>query len=403
LNRYAIEKKNQKSSTHKNLNICLLTASFLPKVGGLEMAVHNLATALTRLGHYVVVVSPRSSKDKTDIPKNYFVYQFGFRGSNRLQLTSLLAVSTLFYVVKKFRIDVIHVHDVYAPGKWIRYFRAFVKNIPVIGTPHGDDIQCLPTLKYGRRLYPKIDKAIRRNVKSFTLLTAISQSVRSELMEILGDSAIIRSIPNGIWTSRFERNANRIKVREQYGIPIDSIALISVGRNVPVKGFEFGLRAVAKVVSQGHRISYVLVGRDMSSIVNKACEYGIADYVFTPGQLPADQVSDLYLASDIYINTSLMESFGITTLEAMCAGLPCVVTDVPGNKDIVSTEYGLLVSHTSEEALINAICFLLDNPACRRSLGNKAHFVALNYDWLKIAGSYVDAYEEAIVGFSRLS
>ena len=360
------------------------------------MVVHNLATALTQLGHNVVVVAPGSRGDKTDMSYKYVVFKFGFRGSTRLRLTSLLAVFTLLYVVKKFAIDVIHAHDVYAPGQWVHIFQRFQNNIPVIGTPHGDDIQKFPSLKYGRRLDPEIDKVIRRNVKNFTLLTAISRSIHSELTEILGRDAGVKNIPNGIWTSYFQKKVDRVKIREKYRIPIDSIALISVGRNVSIKGFEFGLRAIVRIVNAGYKIAYILVGRDMSSVADKAREYGISDFVFIPGQLPPDQVFDLYQASDIYINTSLMESFGITTLEAMCAGLPCVVTDVPGNRDIVSTEYGLIVPHTSEDALINAIRLLLDNPTYRSILGNKAHLAALNYDWLNIASRYVDAYEEAI-------
>ena len=40
------------------MNICLLTSTFLPLVGGLEIVVHNLATALTDLGHHVYLVTP---------------------------------------------------------------------------------------------------------------------------------------------------------------------------------------------------------------------------------------------------------------------------------------------------------------------------------------------------------
>ena len=204
-----------KVTKFKSLNICLLTSSYFPKIGGLEMVVHNLAAALTRMGHQVVVVAPNSGDYKTEI--SYFVFKFGFRGSTRLRLTSLLAVSTLFYVVKKFKIDVIHVHDVYSPGKWIRYFQWLQNNIPIIGTPHGNDIQKSPTLKYGRRLDPKTDKVILRNVKSFTLLTAISQSIHRELKLILGNDAVIKKIPNGIWTSHFELNVDRVKTRKKYG------------------------------------------------------------------------------------------------------------------------------------------------------------------------------------------
>jgi glycosyltransferase involved in cell wall biosynthesis len=378
------------------LNICLLTASFLPKVGGLEMVVHNLATALTQQGHNVVVVAPKSRGNKTDISSMYAVFKFGFKGSTRLHLTSMLAVTTLFYVVKKFAVDVIHVHDVFAPGNWIRYFQRFKNDTPVIGTPHGEDINRFPALKYGRRLDPKIDKIIHRNIKDFTMLTAISQSVCSELTEISGNDAVIKNIPNGIWTSKFGLNVDRSSIRKKYGIPSDSVAAISVGRNVPVKGFEFGVRALAKLINSGCKISYILVGRDMNSLIKMAAELGIKDMVITPGQLGVNDVAALYHASDIYVNTSHMESFAITTLEAMCSGLPCVVTDVPGNRDLVSSDYGILVPPGSVHALANTIGSLVDNPSYRKRLGEKARLVAQRFDWMKIATSYVDAYEEAI-------
>ena len=153
------------------MNICLLTSSFLPKVGGQEMVVHNLATALTMLGHRVIVITPHSGSKAQDPSYPYKVIRFGFRGSSRFKLTSLLAVSTLYRVVKQFSIDVIHVHDVNNPGSWIYLLKKLNNSVPVVGTPHGDDIQITPEIKDGARLNPKRNKIISRNIKRFDRLT----------------------------------------------------------------------------------------------------------------------------------------------------------------------------------------------------------------------------------------
>jgi glycosyltransferase involved in cell wall biosynthesis len=383
------------------MNICLLTSSVWPIRDGIKTAVHNLAAALANWGHNVIIVGPYKGIRSSDLSKKYIVIRFGFRGSTRLHLTSLLAVFTLLRIVKKFKIDVINVHDVNSPGNWARYFQQLKNSTPVIGTPHGEDINRYPALKYGRRLDTKIDKIIQRNIKSFTLLTAVSQSIRNELVKILGKEAVIKNIPNGIWTSHFKITADRSIIRKKYGIPNDSIALISVGRNVPVKGFELGVRAVAKLVNSGCNISYILVGRDMHLIKEKAKELGISDMVIAPGELNYEDVAALYHASDIYVSTSHIESFGITTLEAMCSGLPCVVTDVPGNRDLVSSEYGMLVPPESVDELAGAIGNLMNDPLYRKSLGEKARLKAQSFDWMKIAASYVDAYEQAIAAHNN--
>ena len=69
------------------MNICLLTSTFFPLIGGLEIVVHNLATALTYLGHNVYLVTPYRGNRKLDKDFNYKIIHFGFKGCNRLRLS----------------------------------------------------------------------------------------------------------------------------------------------------------------------------------------------------------------------------------------------------------------------------------------------------------------------------
>ena len=128
------------------MNICLLTSTYLPLIGGLEMVVHNLATALTNLGHNVYVVTPINRKLYFDRNHNYRIIRFGFRGYGRLGLVSASAILTLVYVVNRFKIDVINFHNVSKPGSWAYYSRRLYKKLPFIGTPHGDDVQIAPEI-----------------------------------------------------------------------------------------------------------------------------------------------------------------------------------------------------------------------------------------------------------------
>jgi len=377
------------------MNICLLTSTYLPLIGGREMVVHNLATALTSMGHNVYVVTPYRRYHNIDNHCNYRIIRFGFRGYGRLKLTLPLAIFTLAQVARRFNIDIINVHNVYTPASWAYYFSQIFKKIPIIGTPHGDDIQRIPQIQWGVRLNPKLDKIVRRNITSFTRVTAISQSIRAELTQILPNGRCIRDVPNGVWTTDFQREINKVHVRKTYGIPLDSVALISVGRNAPIKGFEFGLDAVAKLLKAGFKISYILVGRNMSSITKGILNLGIEDYIIAPGQLNNDEVAKLYQASDIYISTSFIESFGVTTLEAMSSGLPCVVTNVAGSRELISPEYGLIVEPGNAKKLAEAITCLIQDPGGRKRMGAKARIEARKYDWPNIARMYVEVYKEA--------
>ena len=378
------------------MNICLLTTTYLPLIGGLEMVVHNLANALINLGHNVFVVTPIQKNYYFNAKHNYRIIRFGFKGYGRLKLVSASAVLTLVYVVKRFNIDVINVHNVCTPGSWAYHLRRILKKTPVVGTPHGDDIQITPEIQDGVRLDPKSDKIVRRNLADFTRITSISRSIRLDIQELVADCGKIIDVPNGVWVKKFQTKLDKKETRKKYNIPVNSTVLISIGRNNPRKGFEFGLDAVARLRHEGVSFIYILVGRNMAPIIERANLQGIEECLITPGEVNTETVSELLQISDIYVSPSIVESFGLTTLEAMSAGLPCIVTNVAGSRDLVSRDYGLIVEPANSKKLSDAIKFLVDNHTVRMKMGVRASIEAQKYDWPKIAKMYLKVYREAI-------
>lgn len=378
------------------MNICLLTSTFLPEVGGLEIVVHNLASALSELGHNVYIVTPFRKRFRNIIDIDvYKVIRFGFRGSRRLKLSSAIAMLTLSSVVKRYNIDVINAHNVYSAGSWSYLFSRLNKRIPIVGTPHGDDIQITPEIHDGRRLNPKYDRIVRRNLAAFNCITAISPSIRQDLYEIVDNRDNIFDVPNGVWVEQIQKDVDSTAIREKFNIPQDSIAIISIGRNHPRKGFEYGLNAIAKLKKEGYPVSYILVGRGMDAIIDKSRALSVADCLITPGQVESEMVSALLHASDIYFSPSIVESFGVATLEAMSVGLPCVVTDIAGSRDLVSSDYGMLVKSKDSDKMSEALKYLIDHSSVRREMGIQSKIEANQYDWPNVAKKYINVYREA--------
>ena len=134
----------------------------------------------------------------------------------------------------------------------------------------------------------------------------------------------------------------------------------------------------------------------MESLVQRAHAIGVSQRVITPGEIDRNEVACLLQASDIYISSSLIESFGLTTLEAMCAGLPSIVSDVHGTKDLVSPDCAMLFNAGNVQELANAIMRLAGDSETRRKMGARASFEAMKYDWRGVANMYLDVYREAI-------
>ena len=361
------------------------------------MVVHNLATALSKNGHKVIVFVPYTKKRKKNRFDNYKLVQFGFRGFGKLKLIFPSMLLMLIYIVWRYKIDVINVHGVFAAGTWGYVYSQLFRKTPIIGTPHGDDIQVFPKLNYGLRLDPKKDRIIQRNVKSFDYLTAISNSIRKNLEGILKDDKRIIDIPNGVWRKNLSEKNKRFQIRKNLNIPIESTVLISIGRNHPKKGFGYGIEAFAKLFKKNKNLYYLIVGRDMDSIRKIADKYGVSERLLTPGELKVCEVVEVLQASDIYISPSLIESFGITTIEAMAAGLPCVVTDIEGSRDIVNPEYGIIIPPGNAEALSEAVQYLIDNKNVMKRMGERSFCQSLKYDWGIIAKEYEDVYQRAIL------
>lgn len=120
-----------------------------------------------------------------------------------------------------------------------------------------------------------------------------------------------------------------------------------------------------------------MAGKDkgMESNVKKYADYlGLSDYVRFPGFLSMEGKIREFSDHDIFINTNLIENFGISIIEAGAFGLPIVATNVGGIPYLFTNEEnGLLVPPNDPQAMASAIVRLIEEPglASRLSLNGR--------------------------------
>ena len=332
------------------MNIALVTSSFFPTIGGAEIAVHQEALNLLKLGHRVVVFAPyRVTHYKHRLPysvipfwpKTFAVaikYPRGGQLNMRLQLVP--------YVRSGF-FDVWHVQVGYPAGYSILPLIRQM-SLPAVLTCQGKDIQKDLQSNYGFRLNSDTEDRIEETVRSFPIVTSVSETVEKEYLALGVKPDRIRSVPNGVDVDRLSCQMNRAEIRKRHGIGMDEKLVLTVGRNHPKKGVRFLVEAAAQLrrrTTLSFRILFV--GRGVSELQRLVQSPGVESCVSTLeqidsletddeiGSLPSKALIELYQAADVFVLPSLIETFGMVLAEAMACGLPIVTTDAPGCRDVI--------------------------------------------------------------------
>ena len=392
---------------NKKMRICLFSTSFFPKIGGAEFVIHYLAKYLTKLGHEVTVLVPKYRKIKEEIECNYNIHRYRLLPRLLFLEPTLMAHLLLEKLFTKF--DILHCHFAYPPGYCGIKLKKILK-IPVVVTLHGADIQKMPEIEYGIRLNPEIDKKVKYTLKKTDAITAISSSIKGEIiMAGITDKKKIYDIPNGVETRRFNESVSK-NVRDMFGIQNNAKVILSVGRNHPKKGYKYLLKAMPKVLEKHSNVKCVIVGKGTETLKPLIKELKLEKSVILAGSIPQDNniiikyieyphpnLISIYLSSDIFILPSLLESFGLVIVEAMVAGLPIIVTDIPGGRDIIKNGFnGLIVPASNPEAIANKTIELLENDSLRQMLSQNAKANSENYDWEIITKKYLKIYKNLL-------
>jgi len=170
---------------------------------------------------------------------------------------------------------------------------------------------------------------------------------------------------------------HRAEIRAELGLSDETVAILQVGRLERGKGHFEHLQAAARLADIPNW-AILFVGGSLGSreeeyeteLKRLLGDLGLANRVRFLGE--TSDTSRFYSASDIYCQPSVHpESFGITYVEAMYAGLPVVATDIGAVPEVVSDQCGRLVRIRDVAGLSEALRGLISNEGERRRLGQR--------------------------------
>ena len=301
--------------------------------------------------------------------------------------------------------DIVHTHTP-KPG-YIGRLAARTSGVPVIvHTVHGifavpEDPWAKKTIVYAldRLASSCSDIELLQNPEDLPVLRRLR--VPEHKLRVLG---------NGIDLGRFDPTridaAQTAAVRAELGMAPDDLVCGVVGRLVWEKGYRHVFDAAARLRHEMPQLKFVVVGpvADRDAVPREEL-----DRVAALGNVRflglRDDVEQLYSAMDLYVLASFREGFPRSAMEAAAMGLPLVVTNIRGCRQVVDDGVnGVLVNVRDSNALTAAIVALARDPLLRQRMGRASTEKAKReFDQQRVIDITLEVYDQLLTARNKLS
>lgn len=253
------------------------------------------------------------------------------------------------YIVEEFKPDIIHGQVATEAGRFA-IMMGMMFHIPVMITEHSaieaSNVRNFPHYYYAKFVYGRS----KYNA-------CVSDAVREGLNEIFPQYEF-HTIYNGI--DMPEQIEMHTDVREQNCV---NIGLVAGFYSREIKGVQYVLPALQKMVRQGYKVHLHVVGGGayLQEYKDMAGNLGIDAHCTFYGECEKQRVYEIDLAMDYLISASLFESFGCAIAEAVMLGKPVVATKSGGVESIVNEGNGILVEKRNQQALYEGLCWMYEH------------------------------------------
>jgi glycosyltransferase involved in cell wall biosynthesis len=344
--------------TSRKIQVLHVGKFYPPHMGGIETHLQDLCGELRKSADVQVMVA---SDDRSRIEETLDNVPV-IRVPTWLTLAATPLCPAMVARIRGFRGDILHLH-LPNPMAVLAYLASGYRG-PLVVTYHSDMVR---QKILGPMFEPLLHAALRRSAAIIT--TSPNYLRTSRVLARYQERCHV--IPLGIPIESFDHcdPSAAAAIRRQYG----SRLIMSVGRLVYYKGFEYLIRAMTRV--QG-KLLIVGKGPLRAKLGALASELGVAERVVFLGKIDHAHLVACYHAAQVFVLASIArsEAFGIAQIEAMAAGLPVVNTQLDSGVPFVSLheQTGLTVPPADSDQLAAAINRLLDNPDLAATFGRAA-------------------------------
>ncbi|MBN2288349.1 MAG: N-acetyl-alpha-D-glucosaminyl L-malate synthase BshA [Candidatus Glassbacteria bacterium] len=365
-----------------------------PTYGGSGVLATELGKRLALHGHEIHFITYALPYRLKEFHRNIYFHEV--QVSNypvfEYQPYTLSLAVKMHDVIGEYGLDLLHLHYAipHATSAWIaRQMLGDKHPVRLITTLHGTDI----TLVGQEQSFKSIT---RFSIEQSDGVTAVSNYLRNQTLEIFGVEKPIEVIPNFVDTEVFKRRDDFVCCRKTLTDGTEKI-IMHISNMRPVKRLRDVVQVFARVASET-RAQLVLVGDgpERAPAYSLAEELGVADRcIFLGAQ---ESIDCLLNCADLLLQPSATESFGLSVLEALSTGVPVVATRCGGPEEVVlQGECGYLSEVGDVEEMARNCLRLLTDRELYEAFSRKAreHAVA-NFDIREITGRYESFYQSIL-------
>jgi 1,2-diacylglycerol 3-alpha-glucosyltransferase len=361
------------------MRIGMMVDTYKPYVSGVTNYVDLHKRAMEQAGHEVYVFTFGDLEYADDEPRV-------------IRSPGLALSDTGFYLSLRYKsrhkkllqtMDVVHVHHPFLSGRLaLNYCRS--AQIPVVFTNHSRyDLlaQAYLPMMPDEVSHSLLQAYLPDFCESVDLVISPSAGMARILRELEVKSHI-EIIPNGVDLQKFHQTTPF--PRSQFGFTDQDLLLVYAGRIAPEKNIQFLLQAFAAIAQVIPNVYLLIVGGGKKQFEEELqdliMQLDIAHRVRSTGMISYDDIPAYLSMCDIFVTTSIAESFGMSTVEAMAAGLPIMGVHSPGTSDIVEDGKTGFLSTEDVAAFTAKLTYLCLHPELRREMGAAALEDSKQYD-----------------------
>jgi 1,2-diacylglycerol 3-alpha-glucosyltransferase len=380
------------------MNICMLTNTYVPHVGGVARSVSTFAEEFRKQKHQVLVIAPEF-QGKPLSPRAAAIVERvpAIQKFNGSDFSVKLPLVTGFSPrIEAFAADIIHAHHPFLLGDTALRIAAR-KNAPIIFTHHTryEDYTHYvpfdsPTLK---------EVAINLSTHFANLCDGViapSESI-ARLIKRRGVEVPIRVVPTGIDVKAFAEG-NGARFRAEFNLSPGAFVVGHVGRLAPEKNLEYLAEAVAFFVKRTPEAHFLVVGGGSSEDKLKEIflREGIADRLVMAGKHTGNSLADAYNAMDVFAFASFSETQGMVLAEAMAAGRPVVALNASGVREVMEDGANgyMLEKNAPARRFAESLARLHRDRGRLEAFGQHARQTAENFSRERCAQRALGFYEE---------
>ncbi|PZR75057.1 MAG: histidinol-phosphatase [Chthoniobacterales bacterium] len=188
----------------------------------------------------------------------------------------------------------------------------------------------------------------------------------------------LKILPRGLDTDLFNPARRDLTFWPGAGTNGSEIRLLYVGRISREKDLDVLAAAYDKVRAAGHPVKLYLVGHGPYS---EALAAALPDAVFL-GYLTGEPLAKAYASADVFVFPSTTDTFGNVVIEAQASGLPVIVSDLGGPKELVQDGVNGLVTKAHDvEDVARAITLLAGDEPMRKRMAASARQSVVDRSW----------------------